>query len=486
MAGHREDPLRDERDDDLDDRAGPNGGTELATGGATKETPMGARLRTTTQTIARSGMATVQDSLRALFFLERPVTERWRLSKYDDPAEVEWGPALQWGIPDQKTAIPLENHKRRDRMELMREWLATEEEEPGEDLQRGARFFQAKLQRPALIPEGGVALTAPRLAAREAAVQVASGGEPLLAVARQQAKQPPAKRAGPAPPPGDRWAWPSPPALAAILARWRCHRRFRWRFSGDPASIHIFLFHLEGYMADFGHTFRDDGDRIRFVGNCLKGEAARWYVNLYRYAQAEVRDYDRFLRHMREYFEDPFEVQTAEKNLNNLRQGAMTVGQYAWEFRKLASSIPHWTEAQRVEAFRRGLRKDVVQMGLLLDDPKTVMGWVRLAGDVERRMHRMAQLRKGKHKGEKKPATPKRNPPPKSSTPDAAERARRRKKGLCLGCGGRGHFLADCPSEKASGATGEKPSGKATAGKPLIYWSSSTSESEDGDEDDLL
>ena len=76
----------------------------------------------------------------------------------------------------------------------------------------------------------------------------------------------------------------------------------------------------------------------------------------------------------------------AREQLQRLRQGGKTVSEYADEFRSLAARVPEWTEVNRVGAFRDGLRRDILQQCLAQAHPGTLMGWIRLAGEIEGRM----------------------------------------------------------------------------------------------------
>ncbi|XP_077160279.1 growth factor receptor-bound protein 10 isoform X4 [Paroedura picta] len=101
--------------------------------------------------------------------------------------------------------------------------------------------------------------------------------------------------------------------------------------------------------------------------------------------------------------------------------------------------------------------RDLVQKCLHLDDPETVMDWVRLDREVERRLRVAAELGGEKPKIPSKTSTPKKAAAPKTPRVDAAKRSRCWEKGLCLGCGGQVHFLIQCPSKKLSPTSGEKP-----------------------------
>ncbi|XP_077173212.1 uncharacterized protein LOC143827503 [Paroedura picta] len=224
--------------------------------------------------------------------------------------------------------------------------------------------------------------------------------------------------------------------------------KFKAKFAGDPSDFPTFLVHLQAYMMDMGFTFQDDAERVRFVGQALEGKAAKWFVDLYRYHPQAIRDYNHFMRALRQMYVEPFERETAEKKLRAHRQGKLSVVEYAREFKELASSVPDWTEPQRVLAFVGGLNPTLADKCLLLEDPLTVEGWVQLAGEMENRLERASMVQVLAGKTVAKTSTPAKAKPRAKLEP--SERTRRMEKGLCLGCGQAGHFLAHCPKKAAS------------------------------------
>ncbi|XP_077181108.1 uncharacterized protein LOC143831721 [Paroedura picta] len=252
-----------------------------------------------------------------------------------------------------------------------------------------------------------------------------------------------ARPPAPAPAPAD-WG---PGRLPAHLrgVEMRSTYKFKAKFSGDPSDFPTFLVHLQAYMMEMGFTFQDDAEKVRFVGQALEGKAAKWFVDLYRYHPQAIRDYNHFMRALRQMYVEPFERETAEKKLRAHRQGKLSVVEYAREFKELASSVPDWTEPQRVLSFVGGLNPTLADKCLLLEDPLTVEGWVQLAGEMENRLERASMVQVLAGKTVAKTSTPAKTKPRAKLEP--SERTRRMEKGLCLGCGQAGHFLANCPSK---------------------------------------
>ncbi|XP_077202600.1 uncharacterized protein LOC143841936 [Paroedura picta] len=290
-------------------------------------------------------------------------------------------------------------------------------------------------------------------AAREAAAAAARAAEAARVADRARAAAGRGRGIGrgarplvPAPAPADWGPGRLPPHLRGV--EMRSTYKFKAKFSGNPADFPTFLVHLQAYMMDMGFTFHDDAERVRFVGEALEGKAAKWFVDLYRYHPQAIRNYNHFLRAMRQMYVEPFERETAEKKLRARRQGKLSVVEYAREFKELASSVPDWTEPQRVLAFVGGLNPTLADKCLLLEDPLTVDGWVQLAGEMENRLERASMIQVLAGKTVAKTSTPAKVKPRAKLEP--TERTRRMAKGLCLGCGQAGHFLAQCPSKAGS------------------------------------
>ncbi|XP_077196654.1 uncharacterized protein LOC143838739 [Paroedura picta] len=317
----------------------------------------------------------------------------------------------------------------------------------GEDAAAAAAARAAADVAGAEAAAAAAAREAARAAARAAAAAQAAE-RARVAAGRGRGIGRGARPPAPAPAPAD-WG---PGRLPAHLrgVEMRNTYKFKAKFSGDPSDFPTFLVHLQAYMMDMGFTFQDDAERVRFVGQALEGKAAKWFVDLYRYHPQATRDYNHFMRALRQMYVEPFERETAEKKLRAHRQGKLSVVEYAREFKELASSVPDWTEPQRVLAFVGGLNPTLADKCLLLEDPLTVEGWVQLAGEMENRLERASMVQALAGKTMAKTSTPVKTKPRTKLEP--AERTRRMEKGLCLGCGQAGHFLAHCPTKAASTA----------------------------------
>ncbi|XP_048026370.1 uncharacterized protein LOC125255080 [Megalobrama amblycephala] len=121
-----------------------------------------------------------------------------------------------------------------------------------------------------------------------------------------------------------------------------------------------------------------------------------------------------------------------------------------------------WNEEAQWDVFLHGLADRVQQEIYSLDLPPTLNGLIELALRVDGRLHERAERRKPVARLEELDAAGVSGEhtvsPPFDHEPMQVGRARlsreerthRKEKGLCLYCGGAGHFLKDCPEESVN------------------------------------
>ena len=159
---------------------------------------------------------------------------------------------------------------------------------------------------------------------------------------------------------------------------------------------------------------------------------------------------------MRRVFDRAVAGREAARILADLKQGGRSVSDYSIEFRTLAAEC-QWNEEAQWDMFLHGLADRVHKEIYLLELPTSLNGLIDLALRVDARIERL-----GAH------ACPTRLPSTLESGSSSREntvgpvfdhepmqvgrarltreeRERRRSQGLCLYCGGSGHFLLSCP-----------------------------------------
>ncbi|KAJ8411005.1 hypothetical protein AAFF_G00180400 [Aldrovandia affinis] len=152
---------------------------------------------------------------------------------------------------------------------------------------------------------------------------------------------------------------------------------------------------------------------------------------------------------MRRVFDRSSVGRAAARQLLQLRQGGQSVSDYSIEFRTLATSAG-WNAVATYDAFLHGLSERVLDELTVCDLPQDLDRLVDLAIRIDTRLQERGKRR------QESPASPvsaQRHDPTSRSThgdcgahageSDSSVRDRtpaRREGGLCLYCGGKGHF----------------------------------------------
>lgn len=161
----------------------------------------------------------------------------------------------------------------------------------------------------------------------------------------------------------------------------------------------------------------------------------------------------------------------AARALGSLRQGRSRVFDHAIHFRTLAAESS-WNDEALADMFYLSLSEDIKDRLATVDLPASFEALVELAIKIDNRQHDRERLRgssdredryRWRQYGTATPpvSTPSRPPPPNPGMGPSSsqqepmqlgrahlspeERLRRQRGGLCLYCGGSGHFLAQCP-----------------------------------------
>lgn len=270
-------------------------------------------------------------------------------------------------------------------------------------------------------------------------------------------------------------------------------RKLGVKFDGDPHALPYFLSQVADHMEEWGPTFPNEAAKVKCVARHLKGEAANWLVQLYDCQAAELGSLAEFMRALRARFEDPFRASIALAELKALDQGSRSVSEYALEFRSLVAQVPDCTEGMKIQYFKEGLRPEIVRWALTRGNPPTAMEWIRLAGEAEAIQHEVKMLTQRKIKDPKGKTSRSQTPKSKGQGGSAeSEWEKRRRLGLCLKCGNKGHLIAACPDnskEKKPDPPPAYPPGKAAKGgkgKPKKKsWADRSLQAADGQEIDV-
>ncbi|KAK3541689.1 hypothetical protein QTP86_000757 [Hemibagrus guttatus] len=249
-------------------------------------------------------------------------------------------------------------------------------------------------------------------------------------------------------------ASPSPPVIASPVAA-------PAPFSGSVGDCNGFLLQCSLALEMQPQLYPDDKAKVAFIISRLEGKALRWAEPLWTQHHPAVTSLSSFLEHFREVFGMPAGDSSIGERLCRLRQGALTVSDFALQFRTLASTSG-WNEQALITTYRQGLNPSIRLHLAAYEDSIGLEKFIQLSIRVATRM----QLCLEEHQDQLlPPAAPRRSehvrcPEPADEPMDLEhsdvatierqrERQRRLAQNRCLYCGRLGHFLAECPTRPA-------------------------------------
>ncbi|KAK3556180.1 hypothetical protein QTP70_005583 [Hemibagrus guttatus] len=249
-------------------------------------------------------------------------------------------------------------------------------------------------------------------------------------------------------------ASPSPPVIASPVAA-------PAPFSGSVGDCNGFLLQCSLALEMQPQLYPDDKAKVAFIISRLEGKALRWAEPLWTQHHPAVTSLSSFLEHFQEVFGTPAGDSSIGERLCRLRQGALTVSDFALQFRTLASASG-WNEQALITTYRQGLNPSIRLHLAAYEDSIGLEKFIQLSIRVATRM----QLCLEEHQDQLlPPAAPRRSehvrcPEPADEPMDLEhsdvatierqrERQRRLAQNRCLYCGRLGHFIAECPTRPA-------------------------------------
>ena len=253
---------------------------------------------------------------------------------------------------------------------------------------------------------------------------------------------------------------PAPPPAVATGSRIRLS--LPDKYDGDPKQCRGFLSQCSLHLELLSDQFPSERAKVAFILSLLSGKALAWATPLWDRADPATASVQSFCLEFRNVFEEPARVTSAETALLNLTQGDSSVGDYAIQFRTLASEL-NWNNEALCATFKKGLNSEIKDVLAARELPSTLSDLILLATRIDKRFaERQEELLLEKEK-----ARPRRYPrlapvflrPPQPATGPPAmeamqvdrsrltpqERSHRRDENLCLYCASTEHFLRDCP-----------------------------------------
>ncbi|ROI42812.1 Retrotransposon-derived protein PEG10, partial [Anabarilius grahami] len=122
----------------------------------------------------------------------------------------------------------------------------------------------------------------------------------------------------------------SPPVYASPMAR-------PAPYSGSAEDCSGFLLQCELVLEMQPHLYPNDTWKIAFLISQLNGKALTWADSIWSQHGTVTQSYSAFISHFREVFGKNITDSSAGEKLYNLKQGAMSLYDYALQFRTLAA-----------------------------------------------------------------------------------------------------------------------------------------------------
>ncbi|KAK3552179.1 hypothetical protein QTP86_005115 [Hemibagrus guttatus] len=232
-------------------------------------------------------------------------------------------------------------------------------------------------------------------------------------------------------------------------------------YSGAAEDCNGFLLQCSLTLEMQAHLYPDDRAKIAFIISRLDGKALRWAEPLWSQSNPMMSSLSAFTRHFREVFGRPEGDSSVGERLCRIKQGNLSVTEYALQFRTLAAASG-WNEQALITTYRQGLDPQVRLHLAAHEDSMGLEKFIQLSVRFATRM----QLCFEEHQSQPAASTAPAQPGPVSH-PEPADDAmqlelsevssadrqwewqRRLAQSCCFYCGGSGHFVVECPLRPA-------------------------------------
>ncbi|KAK3553387.1 hypothetical protein QTP70_003551 [Hemibagrus guttatus] len=232
-------------------------------------------------------------------------------------------------------------------------------------------------------------------------------------------------------------------------------------YSGVAEDCNGFLLQCSLTLEMQSHLYPDDRAKIAFIISRLDGKALRWAEPLWSQSNPMMSSLSAFTRHFREVFGRPEGDSSVGERLCRIKQGNLSVSEYALQFRTLAAASG-WNEQALITTYRQGLDPQVRLHLAAHEDSMGLEKFIQLSIRFATRMQLCFEEHQSQPAASTAPAQPGSvsHPEPAddamqlelsevSSADRQWERQRRLAQSCCFYCGGSGHFVAKCPLRPA-------------------------------------
>ncbi|CAG8498266.1 15914_t:CDS:2 [Cetraspora pellucida] len=108
--------------------------------------------------------------------------------------------------------------------------------------------------------------------------------------------------------------------------------------------------------------------QVGLLGSLLMGSALAWFASLLEKQSELLDDFDMLVKELKAMFGDADKARTATNKIRKLIQRSRLASSYASEFRQISGDLD-WKEATLIDQFRTGLRNNIKDLLLILEDP---------------------------------------------------------------------------------------------------------------------
>ncbi|ROL42302.1 Retrotransposon-like protein 1 [Anabarilius grahami] len=125
-------------------------------------------------------------------------------------------------------------------------------------------------------------------------------------------------------------------------------------YSGSAEDCNGFLLQVSLTPEMQPHLFPTDYSKVAFIISQLSGRALQWADSIWSQKDPVTQTYSGFVEHFREVFGKPSWDFSIGEKLYNLKQGKLSINEYALQFRTLAARS-RWNEQALLTSYRQGM-----------------------------------------------------------------------------------------------------------------------------------
>jgi hypothetical protein len=228
-------------------------------------------------------------------------------------------------------------------------------------------------------------------------------------------------------------------------------------FTGIRKELRPFVTKLRLKLQENADRYPMEWNKVNYAMSRLEGDAAITMDPFFR--NGTFKTLGDVITLLEQTYDDASREYTAMAKLEELRQKNREFTSFFSEFLGLVGELD-WNESAKIAALRRAISDELRAQLVTQTIPKTLGKFASLCQQIDENL-RYNQSTRSRRTAPNKPAAA---PNPTMTPPDpmdldalrqyapagSDERKTRKSKGLCFGCGQRGHLHKDCPTNPYS------------------------------------